>query len=87
MYRWESWWEHSKAYGKPITVEPTQLVLGAQLCAWEQGEDIEVSTIRRRLPAMSERLWSPDANRSYQDFAARLDLTDAALTRLLQARR
>lgn len=84
MYRWESCWEPSKAYGNPITVEPTQLVLGAQLCAWEQGEDIEVSSIRRRLPAMSERLWNPDANRSYQDFAARLDLTDAALTALLR---
>jgi len=87
MYRWESWWEQSKAYGKPITIAPTPQLLGAQLCAWEQAEEIEVPSLRRRLPAMSERLWNPDANRSYQDFAARLDVTDASLAKLLQEHR
>jgi hexosaminidase len=84
MDRWENWWDRSKAFKHPITVAPTPLVLGAEMCAWEQAEQTEVPSLRQRLPAMSERLWNPDAGRNYQDFATRLNATDASLTKLLQ---
>jgi hexosaminidase len=83
MYRWENWWDASKAFKHPITVDPTPLVLGAEMCAWEQAEKTEVPSLRQRLPAMSERLWNPGDGRDYQDFAARLNTTDASLTKLL----
>lgn len=84
MYRWESCWKKSAAYGKGIDVEPTRQVLGAQMCAWEQPDQVEIPSLRRRLPAMSERIWNPDAKRDFKDFAARLSATDASLTKLLQ---
>jgi hexosaminidase len=83
MDRWENWWDQSKAFKHPITVAPTPLVLGAEMCAWEQAEKTEVPSLRQRLPAMSERLWNPDAGRSFQDFSVRLLATDASLTKLL----
>jgi len=84
MYRWESPWKHSVAYGEGIDVAPTEQVLGAQMCAWDQADDIEIQSIRKRLPAMCERIWSPDAKCGFKDFAARLSVTDASLTKLLQ---
>jgi hexosaminidase len=84
MYRWENCWNKSAAYGKGIKVEPTKQVLGAQMCAWEQSDQIEVRSLRERLPAMSERIWNPDATCDFTNFAARLRITDASLTKLLQ---
>ena len=83
MYRWENWWDASRAFKKPIEVAPDKLVLGAEMCTWEQGKSIELPSVRRRLAAMSERLWSPDAKRTYEDFAARMEATDASLSRVL----
>jgi hexosaminidase len=82
-YRWESCWKTSKAFENAIAVEPTPHVLGAQLCAWEQPQEIELPTLRQRLAAMSERIWNPDAGRSFADFSQRLTHTDAALDKLL----
>jgi hexosaminidase len=84
MDRWENWWDQSKAFKTPINVNPTPLVHGAEMCAWEQADKTELPSLRQRLAAMSERLWNPEAGRSYQDFSARLNATDAALTKLLQ---
>ncbi len=83
-YRWESCWPNSKAYQHPITVAPTALMLGAQMCTWEQSEQRELPSLRERLPAMSERLWNPETPHGYPDFAARLKWTDAGLKKLLQ---
>ena len=85
MYRWENWWDASKAFKTPITVAPTPLVLGAQLCAWEQSEDRELPSLRERVPALSERLWNPDLGQAYKDFADRLSFLDPMLTKLLSA--
>ena len=86
MYRWENWWDQSKAFKNPITVPPTKMVLGAQICAWEQPEQAEIPSLRLRLPALSERLWNPDSGRDYKDFADRLTTgLDPMLTKVLPA--
>jgi hexosaminidase len=82
-YRWENWWEQSKAYKNPITVEPTPQVLGAQMCAWELVQEKELPLLRDRLAAMSERAWNPDATSSFADFSRRFQVTDAGLETLL----
>lgn len=84
MRRWENWWESSQACKKPIVIEPTPLLLGAQMCSWEQPEPVELPSLRRRLPAMSERIWNPDAGRTFADFSARLEAADSRLDRLLR---
>lgn len=84
LYRWENWWDQSKAYKNPITVSPTSMVLGAQICAWEQPEKAEIPSLRHRVPALSERLWNPEAGREYKDFSERLSgHLDPMLTKLL----
>jgi hexosaminidase len=64
-------------------LDPTPQVLGAQMCAWEQPQELEIPSLRSRLPAMSERIWNPDAGKTYADFAARFQQTDQLLDRLL----
>jgi hexosaminidase len=84
IYRWEHWASFSAAYGKGIDVSPTPLVLGAQMCSWEQTADSEIASLRQRAAAMSERLWDHKTRRTFADFSDRLKTTDAELTKLLQ---
>lgn len=58
-------------------------VLGTQLTTFEQEEDMEMMSVRRRLAAMSERTWNPSLGTSFANFSSRLDHTDALLDSLL----
>ncbi len=58
-------------------------VLGGQLNVWQTEDTAEITAARLRLAAMSERLWEPDSQWSYNDFAARLAHTDSLLDPLL----
>ncbi|MBS1700799.1 MAG: family 20 glycosylhydrolase [Armatimonadetes bacterium] len=58
-------------------------ILGAQICAWEQPEYLEITNLRRVVPAMSERIWNPAFNEGYDDFATRLKHTDELLGLLI----
>ena len=86
LYRWKNWWEKSKAF-HGINIKPTKKVIGAQMCAWEVFGKNVFRLCRKRLPAMSERIWNPEANRSFIDFSKRLSVTDAKLTDLLSGKR
>lgn len=66
-------------------LEPTNNVIGAQMCAWEQVEAAEVGSLRAGLPAMSERIWAPDLQRGYENFERRLKSVDGALEKLVHA--
>ena len=74
---------NAKPADKGVNIPPTPQVLGAQMCAWEQGELLEVPSLRHRLAAMSERIWNPDAKRTFADFKERLRATDVGLTAVL----
>ncbi len=66
-----------------LTLDPTPKVVGAQLCAWEQGGEIQIPSLRTRSAALSERIWNPDETLSYEDFRGRLASVDALLSRLI----
>ncbi|MCE5277139.1 MAG: family 20 glycosylhydrolase [Planctomycetaceae bacterium] len=83
MYRWEHWYKISPAFEKPIQVPPTDQIVGAQMCAWEQPDELELPSLRHRVPAMAERLWNPQAARTFADFESRLKDIDAKLDKLL----
>jgi len=89
QYIYESWnlwlWEHHVNTRCHIQLERTDPVLGAQMCAWEQRADVELPSTRERIHAMAERIWNPDAGRTYADFAQRARATDRLLDRLLGA--
>ncbi|MEI7901841.1 MAG: family 20 glycosylhydrolase, partial [bacterium] len=65
-----------------VTVSPTTNVIGAQMCAWEQPETIELDSLRLRVAAMSERIWNPNADKTFADFSQRVLATDTLLSRL-----
>ncbi len=58
VYNWKHWWEKSKATLNPINVAPTDMVLGAQLCTWEQSYEMEISKVVENLAALAERCWN-----------------------------
>ncbi|MCY2924687.1 MAG: family 20 glycosylhydrolase, partial [Planctomycetota bacterium] len=73
----------AKLADKGVIVPPSPLVIGAQMCAWEQPEASEIPSLRSRLPAMSERLWNPSAAQDFSHFNARFQNTDSLYTKLL----
>jgi hexosaminidase len=73
----------AKAEDKGRLLAPSENVIGAQLCAWEQPQSLELPNERKRLPAMIERIWNPATGRSFDDFQRRLVATDRLLDLLL----
>ena len=68
MFRWQHWWEHSKATLTPVQLAPTEQVMGAILCAWEMTFEQEICPIMARLAAFSERTWTLAQTRGYDAF-------------------
>jgi hypothetical protein len=64
-------------------VPETNLIQGAQMCAWEQHDEIELPSLRKRVAAMSERIWNPAANRAWDDFSSRLESTNRLVSNLV----
>lgn len=58
VYNWQHWWPHSYARLNPINVQPTDQVLGAQICAWNQTYEMEINMVMENTMALSERLWT-----------------------------
>ena len=56
---------------------------GSQVCSWEQPQAVELGNLRWPLAAMAERVWNPQAGKSWPDFQHRLAATDALLERLV----
>lgn len=65
----------------PLT--DTRKLLGAQLCSWENAENIELQSLRDRLALVGERAWNPQAGGTFAAFQARLAQTDALLEKLV----
>jgi hexosaminidase len=61
------------------------MVLGAQMCSWENRAAEEIARLRHRLAAFGERVWDPVSEWRYADFSRRLRVADARLERLLAA--
>lgn len=67
-------------FGGYITVtENQQNVLGGQLCTWETPQAFHHALLRSHIPALSERVWNPDAGRSLTNFLDRRQQADAKL--------
>ena len=62
---------------------PNPLVLGAEMCSWENSEAIEVQALRDRLAIVAEKAWNPTITESYAQFRKRLAHTDDILDKLV----
>lgn len=74
----------AKADAPGTVIPPTDRIIGAQMCAWEQPQEQELPSLRGRLPAMAERLWNPTLTDGAH-FQKRWTSTDKLLTGLPRA--
>lgn len=68
VYNWQHWWPNSYALLNPITVQPTEQVMGATLCAWGLNYEQLMSRLLENMPAMSERVWTVERKRSFDEY-------------------
>ena len=73
LYTWKNWNAKTAAYEKPIVIEPTEQVLGATFCAWENDYDGEINVVRENLAAMSEKVWNINSTLAKEEMKASLE--------------
>ena len=56
---------------------------GAEICSWENSENIEIQSMRDRLAVLAERAWNPRADGDFAAFQSRRAHTDALLESLV----
>lgn len=83
LWRWENWWSKAPSF-TPIQIEKSPLLIGAQMCAWEQAEELEIPSLRKRLPAMAERIWNTSGPLPYEEFLQRMELLDDRLSPIIR---
>lgn len=86
MWRWENWWDQAPSF-KPIQVAKSPLVIGAQMCSWEQAEEVEVPSLRKRLPVFMERIWNTEKQIPFEEVSKRVDILDKRLSILIDDER
>ena len=84
VYTWQHWWPNSAAHLNPITVAPTDQVIGGQLSAWESTYEQEINTVMQNLAALSERVWTVKRLWEDRDYARRYSQTGQKMARLIQ---
>ena len=84
VYNWQNWNPVSEAFLNPITVQPTENVIGSMYCSWEQTYEQEISGIMEKLGATSERTWTTKRLINNDDFLFKRNRAYAKLARLLQ---
>ena len=83
MWRWETWYYKSPAYKKPIQLDRNKNVIGAQMCSWEQTDESEVPSLRKRLPSFVERIWNVDKKVEFDVFFEKVNKTDIVLSEII----
>ena len=83
LWNWGNWWPKAPSY-EPIQLDETPLVVGAQMCSWEQAGEVEIPSLRKRLPAFVERVWNVEQQIPYDSFEVRMNQLDERLTRLIR---
>ena len=77
VFFWNHWWDCSHAFGG-LSVEPTEKVIGGQICAWGdnltkmdpiEGADAEFEIARKLIPALAERTWNVYGKPDREGFA------------------
>ena len=61
----------------------TEGLAGAEMCSWENSENIEIQGMRDRLAVLAERAWNPRTGGDFPGFEARRAHTDAVLESLV----
>jgi hexosaminidase len=87
IYNWQHWWPKSVAHLNPIHVQPTDKVLGGQLCAWEGDFEEEMIRVKQNLATLSERTWTIKRYCEDEQFNKKLDSVLPLLNKLQETRK
>lgn len=85
MWQWENWYHKSPATDNPIQLNKSSSVIGAQICAWEQTDEAEIPSLRRRIPTFSERVWNTEKKLPFESFYKLTNFTDSKLSHLINS--
>lgn len=58
IYNWQNIFDCSKATLNPVTISPSDNMIGTMMCAWEGNYESEITRVGECLPIMSERVWN-----------------------------
>jgi len=86
VHEWQHWWDNSAAKLNPIHVEPTDRVLGAQLCSWECTYEQEINRVMENCTALSERTWNTFRTQTMYDFKKSEQAVCGVIRNLIQER-
>ena len=75
-----------KALLNPVTVQPTEQVIGAMLCAWEMTYEQEITIVMSHLAIFSERTWTTKRVRSFEEYLGAFKPLYGLSARLIQDR-
>jgi len=86
VYNWQHWAKKSTATLNPINIQPTENVMGAMLCSWQQTYEQEINYIMENLAALSERTWNEKRVCDDTGFRAKLNNVYNKTARVIQDR-
>ncbi len=84
IWRWEHWWNQSKAFPNGINVRKMKRVLGAGMCAWEMEPSPEIEALLPRVPAVAERTWNTTQEVNYEVWNKYYQYQNARLAKLFK---
>jgi len=86
VYKWINWSPASYATLNPITVSPTEKVVGAMMCSWEQTYEQEINKVMENLLTMSERVWNIKRVCTYTEYITKQGSLIPHVSRIIQER-
>jgi hexosaminidase len=81
-YEWNMWYLNLNETGVSHQFPMTPLIIGGSQVLWERAPVEVMSVLRPKTPILHERLYSPFAGRTYEDYAKRFKHTDSVFERL-----
>lgn len=82
IYQWDNFHPNAPSY-KKIQLEDHPGIIGAMMASWEQPAYVELSSLRKRVPAMMEETWNHTQKPEFKTFENSLEATDNRLNSLL----
>jgi len=86
IYSWSNWLPASKSTLNPIRISPTDDIIGAMMCSWEQTYEQEINKVMENLLTMSERVWNIERVCTYDEYIAKQGTLIAHVSRIIQDR-
>ena len=82
VYSWQNWVPDAPSF-MPIRLSPNENILGSSMASWEQPAWLQIPSLRRRIAAMSGRVWNVRNTVNDSVFLSTLAVTDSIFNHYL----